>query len=120
MTKTFALLTLVAAIMLGAASAKAQNLTAAQPATAQPSTPAPDQSGSNLVTLAGCLERGSGADEFALHGQTADSWELKSDSVPLMYFIEEEVIVTATKPQTPEGTYTVTALRIVTPTCSSW
>lgn len=75
---------------------------------------------SSKVALAGCLERGSGAGEYRLFGPTLHSWELKSDSVDLALYLNEEVKVSAVKSPSDDGTLTVTELTLVSSSCGSW
>ena len=71
------------------------------------------------TVLAGCLGRGSGADEYALRGPRVQWWELKSDSVNLGVYLNEEVRVAAVKSPENDGTLTVTDLVVVSPSCMS-
>jgi hypothetical protein len=52
---------------------------------------APDTSNPNVRTLSGCLQQGAGANEFALFGSNANSWELVSNSVDLAAHVGQAV-----------------------------
>ena len=118
MKKTFALWLLAASLMIGIAT-----VGYAQDTTTTPYGNSPfatdDQRGPKLTVLAGCLERGSGADEYALRGPRMQWWELKSDSVDLGIFRDEEVRVTAVKSPDNDGTLTVTDVFLVSTSCVS-
>jgi hypothetical protein len=110
-----------------ASIAQAQYATAPQPgATAvspdnqsAPSAPpaTPQRASSNQVTLAGCLGQGAGADEYTLYGQTANSWELKSDSVDLEAHLGQAVTITAIKSANNKGPLMVTSISMVSESC---
>lgn len=115
MKKTFALWLLAAGLVAGIPTAGyTQNKTTTPyvPATA-------DQRAPYATVLAGCLGRGSGADEYALRGPRVQWWELKSDSVNLGVYLNEEVRVAAMKSPENDGTLTVTDLVVVSPSCMS-
>jgi hypothetical protein len=79
-----------------------------------------DQASSKVVVLAGCLRRGSGSGEYTLIGPALHWWELKSVSVNLALYIDEEVKVSAVKSPSDDGTLTVTELTLVSTSCGSW
>ena len=117
--KTFALWLLAASLGAGVATVGYAQSTATIPyVNSAPATA--DQIGSKPTVLAGCLERGSGADEYALLGQRTHWWELKSDSVNLEVFLNQEVSVTVVKSPEDDGTLTVTDLVRVSGGCKSW
>ncbi len=119
MKKTFALWLLAASLMAGIATVGyAQNTTPIPYGAGAPATG--DQIGSKPTVLAGCLERGSGADEYALYGPRVQWWELKSDSVDLEALLNEEVSVTVVKSPEDDGTLTVTDVVRVSGGCRSW
>lgn len=111
MKKTFTLWLFVGLLFGAAQIANAQYTTTPQRAattTAQngtTATTAAEQGGARVVTMFGCMGRGATADEFSLYGQDATTWELKSNSVPLNYYLDQEVTVTA-----PSNLRTATAL----------
>ena len=76
-----------------------------------------DQRDPKPTVLAGCLERGSGADEYALRGPRLHWWELKSDRVDLNLFLDEEVRLTVVKSPENDATLTVTDLTLVSSSC---
>jgi len=118
MKKTFALWLLAASLMVGIATVGyAQNTTTTPYLGSAPATG--DQRAPEATVLAGCLGRGSGADEYALLGPRVQWWELKSDSVDLGLFLDEEVRVTVVKSPENDGTVTVTDLVVVSPSCVS-
>jgi len=118
MKKTFASWLLAASLMVGIATVGyAQNTTTTPHGNSAPATA--DQIGPKPTVLAGCLERGSGADQYALFGQRVQWWELKSDSVNLGFFLNEEVRVAVAKSPENDGTLTVTDLVVVSPSCVS-
>ena len=117
--KTFALWLLAASLGAGIATVGyAQNTTTIPYGSSAPAMV--DQIGLKPTVLAGCLERGAGAYEYALRGPRLHSWELKSDSVNLEVFLNEEVSVTVVKSPDDDGTLTVTDLVRVSGGCSSW
>jgi hypothetical protein len=118
MKKTFALwlleATLVAGIAIGAC---AQNTITTPNGNSGPATagqPAPE-----VTWLAGCLERGSAADRYELHGPKSQLWELRSDSVNLRAFVGTEVRVAVVKSTESDGTVTVNDLILASPSCAS-
>ena len=118
MKKTFALWLLEASLVAGIAIAGcAQNTTTTPSGNSGPATA--DQRAPEVTWLAGCLERGPGADQYALHGPRLQWWELKSDSVNLRAFLDTEVRVAVVKSTENDGTLTVTDLILVSPSCAS-
>ena len=117
--KTFALWLLAASLGAGIATVGyAQNTTTIPYGSSAPATV--DQIGLKPTVLAGCLDRGAGAYEYALRGPRLQSWELKSNSVNLEVYLNEEVTVTVVKSPDDDGTLTVTDLVLVRSGCSSW
>jgi len=55
------------------------------------SNPAPNTGSSNVRTLSGCLREGAGANEYALYGDNANSWEVVSNSVDLAAHVGQVV-----------------------------
>lgn len=118
MKKTFALCLLGFSLMAGMATVGyAQNTRT--PKTYSASTTG-DQRTPEATVLAGCLEKGSGADEYALHGPRMQWWELQSDSVDLDVFLNKDVKVTVVRSPANDGTLTVTDLTVVSSSCKSW
>ena len=51
-----------------------------------------DQRAPKVTWVAGCLERGTGADQYALHGPKSQWWApLKSNSFNLQAFLDTDV-----------------------------
>ncbi len=73
-----------------------------------------------VVVLAGCLRRGPSPGEYTLIGPSLHWWELKSDSVNLGFYVDEEIKVNAVKSPSDDGTLTVTELTLVSTSCGSW
>ena len=118
MKKTFALWLLAASLMVGIATVGyAQNTTTTSNGNIASATG--DQRGPKVIVLAGCLERGSGADEYTLFGQMVQWWELKSYSVDLGVYLDKEVRVAVVKSPENDGTLTVTDLVVVSTNCVS-
>ena len=118
MKKTFALWLLEASLVAGIAIAGcAQNTMTTPNGNSSPATA--DQRAPEVTWLAGCLERGTGADQYALHGPTLQWGELKSDSVNLRAFLDTEVRVAVVKSTKNDGTLTVTDLILASPSCAS-
>jgi hypothetical protein len=119
MKKTFALWLLEASLVASIAIAGcAQNTMTTPNGNGGPATAG--QRAQEVTWLAGCLERGPGADQYALHGPRLQWWELKSDSVNLRLYLDEEVRVAFAKSTANDGALTVTDLAIVSPSCASW
>ena len=118
MTKTILLWLLSVAILIGAAElALAQNTTSPEGSPAADNTTNGNQ---QLMVLAGCLHRGSGAEEYSLSGPALHWWEVKSESVDLRTYLDEDVRVTALRTPDRDGTYTVTDLEVTSPSCAEW
>ena len=118
MKKTFALWLLEAGLVAGMAIAGfAQNTMTTPNGNTCPATA--DQRAPEVTWLAGCLERGSGADQYSLRGAMVQWWELESDSVNLGVFLNEEVRIAVVKSPENDGTLTVTDLVVVSPSCAS-
>ena len=85
MKKTFALWLLAASLEAGIATVgHAQNTTTILYGDSTPVTA--DQIGPKPTVLAGCLERGSGADEYTLLGQRTQWWELRVTASTSRFF----------------------------------
>lgn len=143
--KTTPILWLLAAGLLvsAAANAKAQNsgntATAAQrPGDSAPTawqssdnavpitTPVDSANAANtpgqgkVVRLFGCVERGSGPNEYALMGDGANWWELKSNSIDLSAYLDQTVMIAASPSPNPGGSLNVVALAMVHGSCTNW
>jgi hypothetical protein len=117
MKKKSALWLLAASLVAGIATAGyAQNTTTTPNGYSVSSTV--DQRFLNPTVLAGCLRRGSGADEYTLYGARMQWWELKSDSVNLGLFVDLEVRVTVVESPENDGTLTATNLAVVMGSCN--
>ncbi len=66
------------------------------------SNPAPNTGNSNVRTLSGCLREGAGANEYALYGDNANSWEVVSNSVDLAAHVGQ-VVKIAYLPRSANG-----------------
>ena len=119
MKKTFALWLLEASLVAGIAIAGfAQNPMTTPNGNSGPATA--DQRAPKVTWLAGCLERGPGADQYTLHGpRFAMVGPLKSDSFHLQAFLDTEVRVAVVKSTESDGTLTVTDLILMSPSCAS-
>ena len=119
MKKTFPFWLLEASLMASIAIAGcAQNTMTTANGNGGPTTA--DQRSPEVTWLAGCLERGSGADQYALHGPSSQLWApLKSDSFNLQAFLDAEVKVAVVKSSENDGTLTVTDLILASPNCAS-
>jgi len=119
MKKTFALWLLEASLVAGIAIAGcAQNTLTTPNGNSGPATA--DQRAPDVTWLAGCLERGSAADQYALHGPRSQLWApLKSDSFNLRAFLDTEVRVAVMKSTENDGTLTVTDLILLSLSCAS-
>ena len=125
MSKTLLLCLFALGLLLSTASAAhAQYATTPQQGTTaftpdnQTAPNATQGQNSNVVTLSGCLGRGAGADEYTLYGQTANSWELRSNSVDLVDHLGQDVTITAIKPANNQGSLIVTSISMVSDACS--
>jgi len=116
MKKLFQLLPLAAAMVI---SLSATGLTQDVDRTSQTIDPSPRSSDTEarIVALAGCLERGSGAEEYSLRSGV-DLWELKSTSVNLAGHLDQMVVVTAISTNDPYGTLNVINLKTDSPSCN--
>ncbi len=119
MKKTFALWLLEASLVAGIAIAGcAQNPMTTPNGNRGPATA--DQRAPEVTWLSGCLERGPGAGQYALHGASSQWWApLKSDSFHLQAFLDTEVRVAVVKSTENDGTLTVTDLILASPSCAS-
>jgi hypothetical protein len=118
MKKTFALWLLEASLVAGVAiGGCAQNTMTTPNGNAGPATAG--QRAPEVTWLAGCLERGPGADQYALHGPRLQWWDLESDSINLRAFVDTEVRVAVVKSTENDGTLTVTDLILSSPSCAS-
>lgn len=118
MKKAFALWLLAAGLVAGAAGMGHAQEMATQGDNSGLGTVGQDNS--KVVVLAGCLERGSGAGEYALLGQNLHWWELRSDSVNLNVYLNREIRITAFESPSDDGTLTVIDLTMVATSCSQW
>ena len=119
MKKTFALWLLEASLMASIAIAGCAHNTMTTPnGNSGPETAA--QRAPEVTVLAACLGPGPGVDQYALHGSRLQRWELKSDSVNLRVYLDEEVRVAVVKSTENDGTLTVTDLAVVSPSWASW
>ena len=118
MKKTFALCLLASGLVAGIATVGYAQNTITTP-NGNNASATGDHRSPEVTVLAGCLERGSGADEYALFGQMVQWWELKSDGINLEVFLDKEVMVAVVKSPENDGTLTVTNLAIVSPSCVS-
>lgn len=98
--------------------AHAENKASVQPNSNSELTTSPADA--RTVVLSGCLDRGSGADEFSLHGASANSWELKSDSINLGSYLNQTVTVLAVESGDAFGTLNVIDLRVSFNSCDLW
>ena len=118
MKKTFALWLLAASLVAGMGIAGfAQNTMTTPSSNTGPATA--DQRAPKVTWLAGCLERGPGADQYTLHGPRLQSWELKSGSFNLPAFLDTEVRLAVVKSTESDDTLTVTDLILMSPSCAS-
>jgi hypothetical protein len=116
---TSPLLSVLSAIGLlfpAAAIANAQD----QPGVTQNGNNPANQDGSEMVQIAGCLERGPAADQYTLHSEGPQSSELRSHSVSLSVHLDQQVIVTVLKSTYDDGVVTVIDLRMDSTSCISW
>ena len=66
------------------------------------SNPAPNTGSSDVRKLSGCLREGAGANEYALYGDNANSWEVVSNSVDLAAHVGQ-VVEIAYLPRSANG-----------------
>ena len=116
MKKLFQVLPLAAAmVIILSATGRPQDLDPTLQ-TIEPSPRSSDKE-TRIVALAGCLERGSGAEEYSLRSGV-DLWELKSTSVNLAGHLDQMVVVTAVATNDRYGTLYVINLKIDSPSCN--
>jgi hypothetical protein len=60
----------------------------------QTNAPAANTTKPNVRTLSGCLREGAGANEYAVYGNNANSWEVVSNNVDLAAHVGQAVEVT--------------------------
>ncbi len=117
MKKTFLIGLLAAGLLVSATEiVQAQDTMTQQDITAT----AAAQGGPKVVTLAGCLDRGPGGGEYTLFGPNLNSWVLLSDSVDLDIYVNEEIQVAAVKSPGNDGDLTVTQVKVMVHSCTSW
>ena len=118
MKKTFALWLLGATLVAGIAMAGfAQNKMTTPNGNTGAATA--DQRAPKVTWLAGCLERGPGADQYTLHGTRLQRLDPKSDRFHLAAFLDTEVRVAVVKSTESDDTLSVTDLILMSPTCAS-
>ena len=119
MKNTFALWLLAASLVAGIAiTGCAQNPMTAPNGNGGPATA--DQRAPKVTWVAGCLERGTAADQYALRGPSSQWWApLKSDSFNLQAFLDTDVRVAVVKSAENDGTLTVTDLILLRLSCPS-
>ena len=119
MKKTFALWLLEASLVASIAIAGCAQNTMTTP-NGNSGSATSDQRASKVTWVAGCLERGSGTDRYALHGPSSQWWApLKSDSFNLQAFLDTDVRVAVVKSTENDGTFTVTDLILLSLSCAS-
>ncbi len=118
MKKIFSIGLLAIGLLVSTANMTNAQNTAVVQSDSGPTTP--DQGSAKVVVLAGCLRRGPGSGEYTLIGPSLHWWELKSDSVNLRFYVDEEIKVSAVKSPSDDGTLTVTELTLVSTSCGSW
>jgi hypothetical protein len=69
---------------------------------------------SDVRILAGCLEKGPGANVYTLHGESPNLWLLRSEGVYLAAYVDETVRITVVKKPDSDGVYFVTDVLSVT------
>ena len=128
MKKRFLLSLFAAGLLMSAAemanaqyAQTTQSSTTAVATTGDNGASAAGQSSSNLITLAGCLEQGAGADEYTLlSNPTINWWEVKSDSVDLAAHLDQAVTIIAVKSPSGNGPLTVLDLAMVSDSCTRY
>jgi len=118
MKKTFALWLLKAILMGGIAMAGFAQNNMTTP-TDNTGAAAADQRAPKVTWLAGCLERGPGADQYILRGTRLQRLDPKSDRFHLTAFLDTEVMVAVVKSTEKDDTFSVTDLILMSPTCAS-
>lgn len=117
MKKTFLTGLLAAGLLVGATEiVQAQDTMTQQDITATTAA----QGSSKVVTLTGCLDRGPGGGEYTLFGPNLNRWVLLSDSVDLNLYVNKEVEVAAVKSPGNDGDLTVTQVKVMIHSCTSW
>ena len=118
MKKSLVTFMLAAGLMVGGCRmATAQSLWSQERTNSGNSTSAND---GKTVVLSGCLDRGAGANEYSIRAATADSRELKSDSVNLGGYLQKTVMVVAVESADPQAPLNVVALRFLSNACQTW
>ncbi len=118
MNKLFVTFVLAAGLLVGACgTAQAQNLWAQERSNSGNSTPS---KGEKTVMLSGCLDRGAGANEYSIRSSTANSRELKSDSVNLGGYLQKTVMVVAVDSGDPQAPLNVLSVRFLSNACETW
>ena len=87
MMKTLALWLIAVGLVVSAGFAKAQDAT-------QDNTANSGTTHSDVRTITGCLQKGDGANEYALTGQNGSTWEVRSDAVNLASHVGQKVTLT--------------------------
>lgn len=119
MNKLFVCFALAAGLLVGSCSmAQAQSLWAHERSDSGNSTSSPKDG--KTVMLSGCLDRGAGANEYSIRATTADSRELKSDSVNLGGYLQKTVMVVAVDSGDPQAPLNVISLRFLSNACETW
>jgi len=85
--KTLALWLVAIGLTASAGFAKAQDTT-------QDNTANSGTTHSDVRTVTGCLQKGEGANEYALTGRDGSTWEVRSDSVDLASHVGQTVTLT--------------------------
>ena len=116
MKKTFLTGLLAAGLLVGAT----EIMHAQDTMTQQDITATAAQGNSKVVTLTGCLDRGPGGGEYTLFGPNLNRWVLLSDSVDLNLYVDKEIEVVAVKSPGNDGDLTVTQVRVMIHSCTSW
>jgi len=118
MNKLFVGFALAAGLLVGSCSmVQAQSLWAQERSNSGTTTSVKD---GKTVMLSGCLDRGAGANEYSIRASTADSRELKSDSVNLAGYLQKTVMVVAVDSGDPQAPLNVISLRFLSNACETW
>ena len=118
MKKTFALWLLEVSLVAGIAIAGCAQNTMTTPS-GDSDRAAVNQRAPEVTWLQGCLQRGIGADQYALSGASLQGRQLKSDSVNLRAFLDTEVRLAVVKSTEKDAPLTVTDLILVSLSCAS-
>ena len=118
MKKTFALWLLGASLVGGIAMAGFAQNTMTTP-NGDTGAATVDQRAPKVTWLAGCLERGPGADQYTLHGTRLQRLDPKSDRFHLTTFLDTEVMMAVVESTESDDTLTVTDLILMSPSCAS-